>query len=290
MIHRNPGLADVLDLFDKTAFPEKEYNGSSLDDIFHRIEMLFPECYAAREYFSWRAMPEKTAASVRATLKGALNAVFPEDIRNMMKDKPQVDFQKLGSKKTALFIITDAAERWQGYYTNLFWYTCIKQLRKIADDSPGCRLIRPVRLYFDDFACTSAINDFDKNISLFRSSGISCMILLQSQTQLESIYGADKAAIIRQNCPVQLYFPGGFDDNSCELVSKKMDIPFEDVLYDPIGNIFVMASGRKPAVIPRYNTFQSIEYQEYLNVNHLEYTADSGETECRPKPVSERKR
>lgn len=168
MIHRNPGLADVLDLFDKTAFPEKEYNGSSLDDIFHRIEMLFPECYAAREYFSWRAMPEKTAASVRATLKGALNAVFPEDIRNMMKDKPQVDFQKLGS--------------------------------------------------------------------------------------------------------------------------KKMDIPFEDVLYAPIGNIFVMASGRKPAVIPRYNTFQSIEYQEYLNVNHLEYTADSGETECRPKPVSERKR
>lgn len=116
------------------------------------------------------------------------------------------------------------------------------------------------------------------------------MILLQSQTQLESIYGADKAAIIRQNCPVQLYFPGGFDDNSCELVSKKMDIPFEDVLYAPIGNIFVMASGRKPAVIPRYNTFQSIEYQEYLNVNHLEYTADSGETECRPKPVSERKR
>lgn len=103
MIHRNPGLADVLDLFDKTAFPEKEYNGSSLDDIFHRIEMLFPECYAAREYFSWRAMPEKTAASVRATLKGALNAVFPEDIRNMMKDKPQVDFQKLGSKKMALF-------------------------------------------------------------------------------------------------------------------------------------------------------------------------------------------
>ena len=80
MIHRNPGLADVLDLFDKTAFPEKEYNGSSLDDIFHRIEMLFPECYAAREYFSWRAMPEKTAASVRATLKGALNAVFPEDM------------------------------------------------------------------------------------------------------------------------------------------------------------------------------------------------------------------
>ena len=290
MLHRNPGMADVLELFDKTAFPEREYNGSSLDDIFYRIETLYPDCYAVREYFSWRAMPEKTAASVRATLKGALNAVFPEDIRNMMKDKPQVDFQKLGSKKMALFIITDAAERWQEYYTNLFWYTCIRQLRKIADASPGCHLIRPVRLYFDDFACTSAIKDFDKNISLFRSSGISCMILLQSQTQLESIYGADKAAIIRQNCPVQLYFPGGLDDNSCELVSKKMDLPLEDVLYAPIGNIFVMASGRNPAVIPRYSTFQSKEYREYLKVNHMKYTADSGETECRPEPASERKR
>ena len=54
----------------------------------------------------------------------------------MMRDKPQVDFRKLGSEKMALFLITDAAERWQGYYTNLFWHTCIKQLRKIADVSP----------------------------------------------------------------------------------------------------------------------------------------------------------
>lgn len=276
MIHKNPGMKDVLDLFDKTAFPEQEYNGSSADDIFGQIEQISPGSYAAREYYSWRAMPEKTASSVRATLKGAVNAVFPEGIRNMMRDKPQVDFRKLGSEKMALFLITDAAERWQGYYTNLFWHTCIKQLRKIADASPGGHLLRPVRLYFDDFACTSVINDFDKNISLFRSFGISCMILLQSQTQLESMYGADKAAIIRQNCPVQLYFPGGFDEKSCELVSKKMDIPFEDVLYAPMGKVFVMASGRKPAVVPRYETFQSKEYQEYLKANYRQDTAESG--------------
>lgn len=270
MIQQNAGMADVLEMFDRTASPESRdgYN-RSLDEIFRLIEEEVPNCKAVREYKSWRAMPEKTATSVRATLKGALNAVFPEDIRNLMRNKPQVDFKRLGNERIALFIVTDGTEEWQGYYSNLFWYTCIKELKRVANLSPGNHLKRPARLFFDDMACSSSIKDIHKNISLTRSYGISYFILLQSQTQLEDIYGFEQASIIRQNCPVQLYFPGGFDDKSCELVSKKMNIPLERVLYSKMGKVYVMVAGRQPIIVDRYDTFNSVEYQEYLTANEM---------------------
>lgn len=275
MMNPNAGMAEVLDLFDKTDVPDYAHNGNeSADGFFARVEIQFPNSKAVSEYRAWRAMPEKTAASVRATLKGALNAVFPADIRNTMRNKPQVDFERLGSEKIALFVISDATENWQEHFTNLFWYTCIKELKRVAGISPGHHLIRPVRMYFDDMACSSPIHDLDKNVSLMRSYGVSFFFLLQSQTQLERVYGAERASIIRQNCPVQCYFPGGFDDRSCEIVSKRMNISYEGVLYSKMGKVFVMASGRKPVIVDRYDTFNSQEYHDYLAANGLSCRED----------------
>lgn len=270
MIVKDAGMEDVLELFDLSATPDSAGNGGySLDDVFRMIEESEPNCEAVIGYKSWRAMPEKTASSIRATLKGAVKAVFPEDVRGLMRDKPQIDFERLGKEKIALIIISDATETWQEYYLNLFWFTGIKELKRVASKSPGHHLHRPIRMYFDDFAVTSPINEIDKNLSLLRSYGISFYILLQGQSQLEAVYGAEKAAIIRQNCPVQLYFPGGFDDKSCELVGKRMNIPYEDVLYSKMGQVFAMISGRKPLIIDRYDTYNSPEYKAYLAANGL---------------------
>lgn len=91
-------------------------------------------------------------------------------------------------------------------------------------------------------------------------------MLLQSEQQLEAIY-KDDAPIIRQNCAVYAYFPGGFDDKSCEIVSKRMCLPYDEVLYAPLGKVFVMQSGTKPVHIPRYDTLNSEEYRGYLKAN-----------------------
>ena len=99
-----------------------------------------------------------------------------------------------------------------------------------------------MRYIFDDFACTAPIQGFASDISLFRSAGLSAILLLQSEQQLEAMY-KEEAAVIRQNCAVYAYFPGGFDNRSCEIVSKRMDLPYDEVLYAPMGKVFVMRSG-----------------------------------------------
>ena len=95
------------------------------------------------------------------------------------------------------------------------------------------------------------------------------MMLLQSEQQLEAIY-KDDAAVIRQNCAVYAYFPGGFDDRSCEIVSRRMGVPYDEILYAPLGKVFIMQSGRKPVHVHRYDTLVSEEYREYLEVSSVD--------------------
>lgn len=265
--NENPGMADVLEMFDKLVPVEQGYSvGTQLDSIFNKLEKASPGCYAVREYNAWHSLPYKTASCVRDTLASALSTVFPEAVRKLMRKKPQLDINNFASKKEALIVITSAVDTSQQYYANLFYRDLIRQLIRYATTCSNGELPREIRFFFDDFACTCPIEEFGQALSLFRSAGLSAVMLLQSEAQLEAIYKED-APIIRQNCAVYAYFPGGFDDRSCEIVSKRMGLPYEDILYAPLGKLFIMQSGRKPVHVQRYDTLNSKEYAEYMEVS-----------------------
>lgn len=264
-----PGMVDVLQLFDQLLPHENGYSVETpLDDMFRQLDKADPGCYAVREYNSWHSLPYRTASCVRDTLAAALSVVFPESIRKMMQEKPQFDVEKFANNKEALIVITSAVDTSQQYYANLFYRDTERQLLRYAATCPNGELPREIRFIFDDFACTAPIQGFANDVSLFRSAGLSAIMLLQSEQQLEAIY-KDDAPIIRQNCAVYAYFPGGFDDKSCEIVSKRMGLPYEDILYAPLGKVFIMQSGTKPVHIPRYDTLNSEEYREYQTVNRF---------------------
>lgn len=263
----SPGMADVLSLFDKLLPHENGYSVETpLDNMFRELENAAPGCYAVREYAAWHSLPYRTASCVRDTLAAALSSVFPESIRKMMQEKPQFDAEHFANNKEALIVITSAIDPSQTYYANLFYRDTERQLLRYASTCPNGELPREVRYIFDDFACTAPIQGFANDISLFRSAGLSAIMLLQSEQQLDAIY-KDDAPIIRQNCAVYAYFPGGFDDKSCEIVSKRMCLPYDEVLYAPLGKVFIMQSGKKPVHIQRYDTLNSEEYHEYLEAN-----------------------
>ena len=265
----SPGMADVLNLFDKLLPHENGYSVETpLDNMFYELEKAAPGCYAVREYSAWHSLPYRTASCVRDTLAAALSLVFPESIRKMMQEKPQFDAEHFANNKEALIVITSAIDPSQAYYANLFYRDTERQLLRYASTCPNGELPREVRYIFDDFACTAPIQGWANDISLFRSAGLSAIMLLQSEQQLEAIY-KDDAPIIRQNCAIYAYVPGGFDDKSCEIVSKRMCLPYDEVLYAPLGKVFIMQSGKKPVHIQRYDTLNSEEYLEYLEANKM---------------------
>ena len=98
-------------------------------------------------------------------------------------------------------------------YSQLFNLLCDK-----ADDEHGGRLPVHVRCLLDEFANIGQIPKFDKLIATIRSREISASIILQSQSQLKTIY-KDAADTIVGNCDVTLFL-GGKEKSTLKEISE----------------------------------------------------------------------
>ena len=87
-----------------------------------------------------------------------------------------------------------------------------------ADDVYGGRLPVYVRCLLDEFANSGQIPNFDKLIATIRSREISASIILQSQSQLKTIY-KDAADTIVGNCDSTLFL-GGKEKSTLKEISE----------------------------------------------------------------------
>ena len=119
----------------------------------------------------------------------------------------------------------------------------------------------PVRVLCDDFATGSRILNFPEYISIFREKQISVTMLVQSESQLESIYGCDDAKTIINNCDTYLYM-GGMDLKTGHSISERLNMPLDDVLYMPIGKEYIFRRGQRPIATTRYDIMKDKKYQK----------------------------
>ncbi len=263
----SPTMQDVLNLFDNLTI--EEYGKgirTTLDNMFSQLQRKDPGCAAVTRFYDFKQLPYTTAGCVRDTLAKAVRRMFPESIKPMMRRRTSVDFEALANEKRALLIITSPVNTSLHYFANMIFSTAIKQLLEYAEKCPDQRLPRHVRLMFDDFACAAVINDYSKHIAIFRAAGISTMMLIQSESQLSSLYSAEEATTILNNCSAYVYFPGGMDLTTCRSISMRLDIPVSEVMYAPTGKVIIIRSGEKPVIVPRYDVFNSSEYKDFLGV------------------------
>ena len=283
MTKENATMSDVLDLFDllKTKEVGKGMR-TTLDELFAHISREVGSCQAVDSFADFQMLPYSTAGCIRDTLAKSVRKMFPGPIRKMMRIGRKIDFEKLATEKTALLIITSPVNTAAYAFANLMFSVAIKQLLEFAEKCEGHRLPRPVRLLFDDFACAAKINDFSKHIAIFRAAGVSAMMLLQSESQLISLYSEEEAVNIINNCSAYVYFPGGMDLKTCKNISERMDLPLMDIMYAPVGHVIVMQSGKEPVIVPRYDTFSSPEYSKFLAVNEDREKAETGRGGLQP--------
>jgi type IV secretory pathway TraG/TraD family ATPase VirD4 len=122
-------------------------------------------------------------------------------------DTDEMELDTIGDIKTALFVIISDTDDTFNFivamlYTQLFNLLCDR-----ADDVYGGRLPVHVRCLLDEFANIGSIPKFEKLIATIRSRECSASIILQSQSQLKSIY-KDAADIISDNCDCTLFLSG----------------------------------------------------------------------------------
>ena len=119
----------------------------------------------------------------------------------------ELELDTLGDQKTALFVILSDTDSTFNFVAALMYSQLFNLLCDKADDFYGGRLPVHVRLILDEFANIGQIPNFDKLIATIRSREISASIILQSQSQLKTIY-KDAADTIVGNCDSTLFLGG----------------------------------------------------------------------------------
>ena len=124
----------------------------------------------------------------------------------------------IGERKTALFLIMSDTDTTFNFLLAILQSQLFNLLCDKADDEYGGRLPVHVRCLLDEFAKIGQIPNFDKLIATMRSREISASIILQSQSQLKTIY-KDAADTIIGNCDATLFL-GGKERTTLKEVSE----------------------------------------------------------------------
>ena len=192
---------------------------NAVDLLFEELETEEPNHFAVRQYKKYKLAAGKTAKSILISCGARLAPFDIQELRDLMAyDEMELDM--LGDQKTAMFVIISDTDDTFNFvvaimYTQLFNLLCDK-----ADDEHGGRLPYHVRLLLDEFANIGQIPKFDKLIATIRSREISASIILQSQSQLKSIY-KDAAETIIGNCDTTLFL-GGKESSTLKEISETL--------------------------------------------------------------------
>ena len=261
---KNPEFKDVINLLkileyvpDPTSSEDRIIN---INDLFEEAEKRVPDSMACAMIKSVIRLPDRTGLCVYATVKAAVDKLFTEDIIKMVENKNSIDFSRLGDEKTLLFVVTNPFNQTCSRFVNIMYSQMFKSLFEKAEQSPKGALNIPVRVICDDFACGTKIKNFDSYISIFRAAGISVTILLQSESQLRSLYGEHAATTILNNVDTYI-FMGSLDDKTVQNVSIKMNLPVNKIMQMPLEQIMVMRRGSEPFVGKRYQLYDDPVYQ-----------------------------
>lgn len=258
-------LVDVVDFIDSLDIDERNtLMSTNVDNVVEEIKQNMPDHPMLAPYNSFKTAPIRTAGSIFTTIKTTLSNVFSENIKRVIKEKDTLDLDKFTKEKSILFITADGSDEYEDAFINLIFDMIIQQLTKIADKYPNQRLPIPVHFIFDDFAAGTKISSFPRQISKFRSKNMSSTIVLQSETQLEGMYGEADAKTIINNNDTLIYL-GGNDVKTAGDIAIRLNCPIEDILYMSLEQICIFRRGAKPIVAKKYPTLQD---KMFIELNH----------------------
>ncbi len=179
---------------------------NDVDILFKELKAKDPNHFAVRQYAKYKLAAGKTAKSILVSC-GARLAVFDiAELRDVMA-YDELELDKLGDRKTALFLIMSDTDDSFNFlismcYTQLFNILCEK-----ADDVYGGRLPVHVRCLIDEAANIGQIPKLEKLVATIRSREISCCLVLQAQSQLKALY-KDNADTIIGNMDSRIFLGG----------------------------------------------------------------------------------
>ena len=190
---------------------------SPVDILFDDLAKKQPEHFAVKQYVKFKMAAGKTLKSILVSCGARLAPFDIKELRDIMTED-ELELDTMGDRKTALFLIMSDTDTTFNFVIAMLQSQLFNLLCDKADDFYNGRLPVHVRCLLDEFANIGQIPNFDKLIATIRSRKISASIILQSQSQLKTIY-KDAADTIVGNCDSTLFL-GGKEKGTLKEISE----------------------------------------------------------------------
>lgn len=209
----------VLLLNNSEARDDDEDFKNPVDILFDELEQQNPDSFAVKQYKKYKLAAGKTAKSILISVGVRLaNFDIPKVARLFEEDELELD--KMGQEKTALFIIVSDTDKTFNYLVAMLLDVTFKTLAKIADNSQEGHLSIPVRCILDEIANIGVFPDLHILIAVLRKRWISLELLFQNINQLKALY-KDNWATIEGNCDTTVFL-GGKGEDTTKYVSNDL--------------------------------------------------------------------
>lgn len=205
-----------LALFDDAK--EEEININSINLMSTIGEDKIGGTTYIKEYFSDKDQTSGAYVNAASTLmapsdtKGSILSVFKQKIKlfssrenlSEMLSHSDFDLEEIGRKKTAVFIIIQDEKKTYHPLVTIFLKQCYETLVRVAQETGG-KLKYRTNFLLDEFANMPPLTDVDAMVSAARSRNIKLSFIIQNFSQLNDVYGKEKAETIRGNCGNTIY-------------------------------------------------------------------------------------
>lgn len=224
--------------------------------LMRELASTDPDSFALSRYRMYQPVADNastTSACVYGFLASKLAPLSFAGAKRLFENPKKINIKELGRKKTAVFLTLSDTDSSMYRLADVFYTQAFHTLCTLADRNPGHRLKVPVRFYLDDFASNAVIPEFDRILSVIRSREIYASVIIQSLSQLESIYGRAKAMTILNNCDSLLCLGVGRDLETARYISMQANRPVSAVLNTPSGEAWLLTRGRAAEKVEKYD-------------------------------------
>lgn len=198
-------FAGVMDMIISSNVDER--NADSKSDLDKLFDKLPKSSLASKYYRAFKQAAGKTLKSIIISCVTRLQPFLIPQIQNLTKTD-ELELDKIGNERTALFIITPQADRTYSFLASILYSQLFMTLYDVAEKRKASigdeRLPIPVRCMMDEFANIGTVPAFDEKLATMRKYNISATVVLQNISQIEAMY-QEKYRTIIGNCTTNIF-------------------------------------------------------------------------------------
>lgn len=199
-------------LNNSAARDEDEDFKSAVDILFDDLEEKNPNSFAVKQYKKYKLAAGKTAKSILVSVGVRLADFDIPEISDLVADD-ELELDKMGDEKTALFIIVDDTDTTYNYLVAILLDVLFNTLKTVADSNNEHHLKIPVRCILDEIANIGRFPNLHILVAVMRKRWVSLELLFQNLNQLKALY-KDNWATIEGNCDTTLFLGGKGEDTT----------------------------------------------------------------------------